>query len=116
VRRLVDDRNFAVSPQLELAGRPHSTVVWTKRDGDHILFALPKNPRVTVVVFDTADPYRSVQVQGTADVADDLDGVLVEELSQKYTGGPYPGFAGPDPHWVTARISADKVTTSSPDA
>jgi PPOX class probable F420-dependent enzyme len=126
VRRLFDDKNFAVLSTLEPDGRPHSTVVWTKRDGDDILFALPQNrhktanllhdPRVAVVVFDTADPYQSAQVQGTADVADDLDGVLVEELSQKYTGGPYPGFAGPNPHWVTARISADKVTTSWPDS
>jgi PPOX class probable F420-dependent enzyme len=126
VRRLFDDPNFAVLSTLEPDGRPHSTVVWTKRDGDDILFALPKNrrktanlihdPRVTVVVFDSVDPYQSAQVQGTAGVADDLDGLLVEELSQKYTGGPYPGFAGPHPHWVTARISADKVTTSWPDS
>ena len=74
------------------------------------------DPRVTVVVFDTADPYQGAQVQGTADVADDLEGVLVEELSPKYTAGPYPGFTGPNPHWVTARISAHKVTTSRPDS
>src|SRR5918995_5868862 len=30
---------------------------------------------------------------------DDPDGILVEELSHKYTGGPYPGFAGPSPQW-----------------
>jgi PPOX class probable F420-dependent enzyme len=126
VRRLFDDRNFAVLSTLEADGRPHSTVVWTKREGDDIVFALPKNrrkttnlirdPRVTVVVFDTANPYQSAQVQGTAYVADDLDGGLVEELSHKYTGGPYPGFAGPNPQWVTARITADKVTTSWPDS
>jgi len=126
VRRLFDDTNFAVLSTLEPDGRPQSTVVWTKRDGDDILFALPKNrrktanlihdPRVTVAVFDTTDPYQSAQVQGTANITDDPDGVLIEELSHKYTGGPYPGFAGPNPHWVTARISADKVTTSWPDS
>jgi hypothetical protein len=47
---------------------------------------------------------------------DDPDGILVEELSHKYTGGPYPGFAGPNPQWVTARITADRVTTSWPDS
>lgn len=126
VRRLFDGRNFAVLSTLEPDGRPHSTVVWTKRDGDDIVFALPKNrrktanlirdPRVTVVVFDTSNPYESAQVQGIANVTDDPDGLLVEELSQKYTGGPYPGFAGPNPQWVTARIRADKVTTSLPDS
>jgi PPOX class probable F420-dependent enzyme len=122
VRRLFDGTNFAVLTTLEPDGRPHSTVAWTKRDGDDIVFALPKNrrktanlnrdPRATVVVFDTANPYQSAQVQGIAYIEDDLDGLLVEELSHKYTGGPYPGFAGPNPQWVTVRISADKVTTS----
>jgi PPOX class probable F420-dependent enzyme len=122
VRRLFDRTNFAVLTTLEPDGRPHSTVVWTKRDGDDIVFALPKNrrktanlnrdPRATVVVFDAANPYQSAQVQGIAHVEDDPDGVLVEELSHKYTGGPYPGFAGPNPQWVTVTISAEKVTTS----
>jgi hypothetical protein len=67
-----------------------------------------------VAIFDAASPYDSAQVQGTASIEDDPDGVLVEELSRKYTGGPYPGFAGPSPHWVIARITADKVTTSWP--
>ena len=126
MRRLFDGKNFAVLSTLEPNGRPHSTVVWTKRDGDDIVFALPKNrrktanlirdPRVTVVVFDAANPYESAQVQGIAYIKDDLDGHLAEQLSHKYTGGPYPGFAGPDPRWVTARISADKVTTSWPDS
>jgi PPOX class probable F420-dependent enzyme len=126
VRRLFDGTNFAILTTLEPDGRPHSTVAWTKRDGDDIVFALPKNrrktanlnrdPRATVVVFDTANPYQSAQVQGIAYIEDDLDGLLVEELSHKYTGGPYPGFAGPNPQWVTVRISADKVTTSWPDS
>jgi PPOX class probable F420-dependent enzyme len=126
VRRLFDGKNFAVLSTLEPDGRPHSTVVWTKRDGDDIVFALPKNrrktanltrhPQATVVVIDTANPYESAQVQGIASIEDDPDGLLVEELSHKYTGGPYPGFAGPNPRWVTVRIRADKVTTSWPDA
>jgi PPOX class probable F420-dependent enzyme len=126
VRTLFDDKNFAVLSTIEPDGRPHSTVVWTARDGDDVLFALPANrrkianlhrdPRATVVVFDAADPYVSAQVQGTASITDDPDGRLVEDLSQKYTGGPYPGFAGPDPRWVTVRVTPGKVTTSWPDA
>ena len=65
-----------------------------------------------MVIFDAANPFVSAQVQGTASIADDPDGILVEELSYKYTGGPYSGFAGPDPQWVTVRITPGKVTTS----
>ncbi|MGH9214473.1 MAG: hypothetical protein ACRD2C_27960 [Acidimicrobiales bacterium] len=68
------------------------------------------------MIFDAANPYESVQVQGTASIEDDSDGTLIEGLSHKYTGGPYPGFAGPNPQWVTVRITADKVTTSWPNA
>ncbi|UUN29718.1 PPOX class F420-dependent oxidoreductase [Streptomyces sp. FIT100] len=125
VRELFDGKNFAVLSTLEPDGGPHSTVVRVKREGDDILFALPRSrrktanlmrdPRAAVVVFDAARPYESVQVQGTATLQDDPEGVLVDELSRTYTGGPYPGFAGPHPQWVIARITADKVTTSWPD-
>jgi PPOX class probable F420-dependent enzyme len=126
VRMLFDGKNFAVLSTLEPDGQPHSTVVWTKRDEDDILFALPKNrrktanlnrdPRATVVIFDAANPYESAQVQGTASIEDDPNGMLIDDLSHKYTGGPYPGFAGPNPQWVTVRLTAEKVTTTWPDS
>jgi PPOX class probable F420-dependent enzyme len=126
VRMLFDGKNFAVLSTLEPDGTPHSTVVWTKRDGDDVLFALPKSrrktanlnrdPRATVVIFDAANPYESAQVQGTASIDDDPNGTLVDDLSHKYTGGAYPGFAGPNPQWTTVRITPEKVTTSWPNS
>jgi PPOX class probable F420-dependent enzyme len=123
---LFDENNFAVLSTLEPDGKPHSTVVWVKRDGDDLLFALPKSrrktanllrdPRAAVAIFDPANPYESVQVQGTASLEDDPDGKLIDELSHKYTGGPYPGFAGPNPQWVTARIRTEKVFSPWPDS
>ena len=68
------------------------------------------------MIFDPASPYASVQVQGTASLEDDADGVLIDEQSHKYTGGPYPGFVGANPQWVIARIRADTVATSWPDS
>jgi PPOX class probable F420-dependent enzyme len=122
VRMLFEGKNFAVLSTLEPDGRPHSTVVWAKADGNDIVFALPKSrrktanlsrdPRAAVVIFDAANPYESAQVQGMASIEDDPDGTLIDDLSRKYTGGPYPGFAGPNPQWVTVRITAEKVTTA----
>lgn len=124
VRALFDDRNFAVLSTLEPDGTPHATVVWAKCEGDDVLFALPKgrrkianlhrDPRATVTIFDAVNPYDSAQVQGMASLEDDPNGTLIDDLSHKYTGGPYPGFAGPNPDWVTVRIAAEKVTTSWP--
>ena len=51
-------------------------------------------------------------MQGTVTLEDDPNGTLIDDLAHKYTGGPYPGFAGPNPQWVTVRITADKVTTT----
>jgi PPOX class probable F420-dependent enzyme len=126
VRTLFDGKNFAVLSTLEPSGQPHSTVVWAKRDADDILFALPRSrrkianlhrdPRATVVIFDASNPYDSAQVQGTASIEDDPSGALIDDLSHKYTGGPYPGFAGPNPQWVTVRITAEKVTINLPNA
>jgi PPOX class probable F420-dependent enzyme len=126
VRTLFDDRNFAVLSTLEPDGKPHSTVVWVKRDGDDLLFALPRSrrktanlyrdPRAAVAIFDPASPYESVQVQGTASLEDDPDGKLIDELSHKYTGRPYPGFAGPNPEWVSVRIRAEKVFSPWPES
>jgi PPOX class probable F420-dependent enzyme len=124
VRTLFDGKNFAVLSTLDPDGKPHSTVVWVGRDGDDIVFALPKSrrkianlnrdPRAAVVIFDADNPYESAQVQGTASLQDDPDGTLIDQLSHKYTGGPYPGFAGPNPQWVAVRITADKVTATWP--
>lgn len=126
VRTLFDDKNFAVLSTLEPDGAPHSTVVWVMRDGDDLLFALPRSrrktanlyrdPRASVVIFDPASPYESVQVQGTSSIEDDPDGKLIDRLSHKYTGGPYPGFAGPNPDWVTVRVTAEKVFSPWPNA
>jgi PPOX class probable F420-dependent enzyme len=126
VRGLFDGKNFAVLSTLEPDGKPHSSVVWVGRDGDELVFALPesrrktanirRDPRVAVVIYDAASPYESVQVQGTASIEDDPDGVLIDQLSHKYTGGPYPGFAGPNPQWVTARVTPDKVIAPWPDS
>jgi PPOX class probable F420-dependent enzyme len=125
VRTLFDDKNFAVLSTLEPDGKPHSTVVWVTRDGDDLLFALPRSrrktanlrrdPRAAVAIFDPASPYESVQVQGTASIEDDPDGTLIDQLSHKYTGGPYPGFAGPNPQWVSVRIRAEKVFSPWPN-
>src|SRR5262249_17848733 len=81
-----------------------------------------RDPRAAVVIFDATSPYESVQVQGTASIEDDPDGVLVDELSHKYTGGPYPsgeggiGFSRPNPQCVIVRLTADKVATSCPSS
>ena len=72
-------------------------------------------PRRRIVERRSDPQSHGATVQGTASIEHDPNGMLIDDLSHKYTGGPYPGFAGPNPQRVTVRIAAQKVTTSWPD-
>jgi PPOX class probable F420-dependent enzyme len=96
VRALLDGRNFAGVATLGPDGAPQNSVVWIKREGDTVLFSstdgrqkvrnLRRDPRVSLSVFDLADPYTSVEIRGTAEILPDPDKCLPHELSHKYLG------------------------------
>ncbi|MFE7169622.1 PPOX class F420-dependent oxidoreductase [Streptomyces sp. NPDC057616] len=96
VRALLDGRNFAAVATLGPDGAPQNSVVWIKREGDAVLFSstdgrqkvrnLRRDPRVSLSVFDLADPYTSVEIRGTAEILPDDGKRLPRELSHKYLG------------------------------
>ena len=96
VRALLDGRNFAAVATLGPDGAPQNSVVWIKREGDAVLFSstdgrqkvrnLRRDPRVSLSVFDLADPYTSVEIRGTAEILPDEGKRLPRELSHKYLG------------------------------
>ena len=95
-RKLLDGRNFATVATLNPDGGPQASVVWILRDGDTVLFSatadrrkvrnLARDPRISLTVFDTANPYQSVEIRGTAELTEDAGKWLPRELSQKYLG------------------------------
>ncbi|MFF7725214.1 PPOX class F420-dependent oxidoreductase [Streptomyces sp. NPDC008001] len=103
-RRLLDGRNFATVATLNRDGGPQTSVVWIARDGDAVLFSttagrqkarnLTRDPRVSLTVYDTGNPYHSVDIRGTAELIEDPEKSLPRELSQKYLGEEPP--AEPD--------------------
>jgi PPOX class probable F420-dependent enzyme len=99
-KRLADEKTFAAISTINPDGSPQSTVVWIKRDGDDVVFStirgrrktknLERDPRATVTVFDPANPYLYTEIRGTVSLSD-VDGrALIDELSNKYKGTPYP--------------------------
>lgn len=78
-------------------------VMWVHADDEHILIntevhrakykAVVANPKVTVVVWDNANPYAYAEVRGT--VTSEVRGAealaSINALSQKYSGTDYPG-------------------------
>ena len=96
VRDLLDGRNFAAVATLGPDGSPQNSVVWIKREGDTVLFSstdgrqkvrnLRRDARISLSVFDLANPYTSVEIRGTAEILPDPDKRLPHELSHKYLG------------------------------
>ncbi|WP_223291137.1 PPOX class F420-dependent oxidoreductase [Streptomyces avicenniae] len=118
-RTLLDGKNFATVATLNPDGSPQTSVVWIARDGDAVLFSttaerrkarnLARDPRVSMSVFDLADPYRSVAISGTAELVEDRTKELPGRLSRHYLGEDAPA----DPEGVTrliVRIVPERVT------
>lgn len=103
VRRLAKGPNFAVVTTLLPGGQPMTHVMWVDCDDEHVLINterhrqkarnVRRDPRVTVTVWDAADPYRYVEVRG--EVVETVTGPEarrhIDELSVKYEGRPYRG-------------------------
>ena len=86
-------------------GSPQLTQTWVDTDGEHVLVNtvegyrklrnVERDPRVSVSVLDPADPSTYWSLAGTVvDITTDGAGEHIEQLSQKYTGGPYRDYSG----------------------
>ncbi|MCX5416023.1 PPOX class F420-dependent oxidoreductase [Streptomyces sp. NBC_00059] len=117
-RDLIDGPNFAVVATLNPDGGPQTSVVWVGRQQDAVLFSttagrkkarnLARDPRISLTVYDLANPYRSVEIRGTAELLPDPDKALPKELSQRYLGEDPP--AEPDDVVrLIVRVTAEKV-------
>jgi PPOX class probable F420-dependent enzyme len=101
VRALAKGRNFAAFTTLLPDGRPMTHVMWVDCDDEHVLINtethrqkarnIRRDPRVTVTIWDDADPYRYAEVRG--DVVETITGpearAHIDSLSMKYDGHEY---------------------------
>ncbi|MFF0143816.1 PPOX class probable F420-dependent enzyme [Amycolatopsis sulphurea] len=118
-RSLLDGTNFPVLATTNEDGSPQTTVVWAKRDGDAVLFSTTKgrrkerniarDPRVSISVFDSADPYQYVEIRGRAEVTEAGGRELIDELSRKYRGADFAAEA-PEVVRVVVRVVPEKIT------
>jgi PPOX class probable F420-dependent enzyme len=102
VRTLFDGPNYAHVATVLPSGGPHSVPVWVGLEGDRIAFLtspgsrkarnLEQDPRVAISITDHDQPFTMAQVRGR--VAERLEGdaawVVIDRISHKYTGQPYP--------------------------
>lgn len=113
--QLFEDKNFAVVATVKPDGSPQTSVVWVDWDGENVIFNttrprakgrhLERDPRVSISVFDRENPYRYVEVEGTAELDDAGANEHINKLSHKYNGVDYP-----DPNGrVIVRVKPDRV-------
>src|SRR5262249_33755030 len=121
-RDLPDGRHVAAAATLNPGGGPQTSVVWILREGDTVVFSttagrrkarnLARDPRISVSVFDTANPYHSGEIRGTAEPAGDTGKTLPKRPSRRDLGEDPP----PEPDDVVrliVRVTPDKVNTFS---
>jgi len=103
-------------------GSPQLIQTWVDTDGEHVLINsvrghlkvrnIERDPRVAVAISDPNRPARYFQVRGRVlDVTTDGAAEHIEELAQRYLGGPYPWYGGRDQTRVLITIEADKISS-----
>ncbi|XVV34539.1 PPOX class F420-dependent oxidoreductase [Streptomyces sp. CA-100214] len=122
VRALLDGKNFASVATLGPDGAPQNSVVWIKREGDTVLFSsvdgrqkvrnLRRDPRISLSVYDLANPYTSVEIRGTAEIVPDEGKRLPRDLSHKYLGIDPPAEKDEETR-VIIRVVPRKVVSFS---
>ncbi len=101
IKKLAQEANFGTITTLMRDGSPVTHVMWVDADDDHVLINteihrakfknVERDPRASVVVWDSEDPYSYVEVRGR--VAEIVRGrearQHIDDLSIKYMGKPY---------------------------
>ena len=100
-KQLAQGKTFAAVTTLLPDGTPMTQPLWVHADDEHLLLNtetgrqkyrnIRRDPRITVTMWDAADPYRYVEVRGI--VSETVTGpearAHIDELSRKYTGSDY---------------------------
>jgi PPOX class probable F420-dependent enzyme len=115
-RDLIDGPHTAILATSNRDGRPQSSVIFIKRDGDSVVFStikgrlktrnMTRDPRVSLVVLQNAGRY--VEIRGTAEISDDPAKSLLYEMYDRYMGGATPP-PEPGAERLIVRITPEKL-------
>lgn len=101
-------------------GSPQTTETWVDTDGDHVIVNtvagfqklrnVKRDPRVSLAVADPDQPMYYAEIRGrVVDTTDEGGWEHINELSQKYNGGPYRAFNEQQRHRVIMTIAPERV-------
>ena len=117
---LFDDKPVGILTTIRPDGRLSSNPVavllrdgevWVSTTKDRRKYAnLLADPRVTVCVLARNNPNRYVEIRGRAELVDDPDRVVIDELFRTLTGGDRYPFDAPWQERVTIVVKAEQVS------
>jgi PPOX class probable F420-dependent enzyme len=102
VKKMAQGKNFAALTTLLPGGQPMTHIMWVDADDEYLLINtelgrqkvknVERDPRVTVTILDSANPYTYAEVRGKVveQVRGERARAHIDELSMKYTGQLYP--------------------------
>ena len=99
-RDLLDGPPVAALTALMPDGSPHTTPVWCEFDGVHVLVNtmrgflkernMRRDPRVTLLCYDPAEPLRSLEIRGrVVEMTEEGAAEHLDELGERYIGRRY---------------------------
>lgn len=123
-RAVLDGPHVATIATSNADGRPQSSVIFVKRDGDTVLFStikgrlktrnMMRDPRVSLLVRDTATG-RYVEIRGNVDITEDPEKSMLYDMYDRYMGGATPP-PEPEAERLIVRITPVRVYQFPPVA
>jgi PPOX class probable F420-dependent enzyme len=119
VRELLEQPNYAVISTVNANGSMHNTVIWIAADDGTVSVNsalgriwptnLQRDPRVTVLVFESGNPYHYVEIRGTASATREGADEHIDALTKKYMNQDEYPYRQPGEERVKFVITPDHI-------
>jgi PPOX class probable F420-dependent enzyme len=118
-RPFLEEPFYGAVTTLRPDGSPHTTVVWVDVDDVGVMFNtaagrakvryLERDPRLSLIVIDSNDPYRWLAVSGRAELTTDGAEEQIHRLAKKYLGKDQYPWLRPGEQRITVRIHPEHI-------
>ncbi len=112
------DAQVATLGTVDAEGRPQLTEVWFLHDGGELRISLNESraklanlrarPQCSLLVLDLSNPYRYLEVRGSARIESDDDGVFAGKVGKKYDAD-LAAYDRPGQRRVVVTVEPEKV-------
>ena len=117
-RDLLENPNTVAFATVGADGQPQVTAIWAMLDGDVVRTSLHQgrqkyknlvaHPQVTLFVIDPKNPYRTLEVRGTAEITDDPGLEFLQRLLHRY-GTDLEHFPAPTDNRVVITLNPTRI-------